>query len=528
MRKNSGTVHNISVFALILVYALTLSGCSQAVPENADRIMSPTIREVPFAGTWALEKTPSDGNAEAVAGDDPADGGIVAFLQDAMMLESKIYKDIRYKAKRVDVNAYFLHKQTSLPESLRRFGGEVTVITVYSGDNFLFEFIEDGRGPQIAIIDDNYYTMRKISDEFTDDLKHASSKEEDAKQEDQGSDEPLRSGLLLGVRIPVKTSDGLGDYKYGTYWISSDDRSIRQALYADDIYLPRMDGFWKLIVEKRSGQYGTEDMLSAYKVSNKQKGNGTGMFENISGQTGTKVRKAIVYVGNDYVCVENTIYGSQNGQDDDTGAAPSAAEEKLLRTLPVDNLSNIDGIKISDMAGENGTMAMQSAISDVLKNSGYEGIVTFDDEEQEKNFALYRKTGHWFFKGRIDPDGQGQLPYMDFSLNLLPPSNMVAYDVLHVPWTDMKDKLPHAIDIYTSPNRDIAVILTRSEILVYTIQGNGLSENPSAKFRLEEGSAVIMAEWGMGDYVASWEKSFMRNNETRAVENLLDSGTDHP
>ena len=152
-----------------------------------------------------------------------------------------------------------------------------------------------------------------------------------------------------------------------------------------------------------------------------------------------------------------------------------------------------------------------------MANSGYEGIVIIDDDAQQKNFALYRKTGHWFFKGRIDPDRQGHLPYMDFNLNLLPPANMVAYDVLHVPWKEMKDKLPNAIDIYTSPNRDLAVILTRSHILLYTIEGRKLSGEPIAKIRLEEGSTVIMAEWSMGEYVARWENSFIKNNDTHVV-----------
>jgi hypothetical protein len=587
MRKFSASAYYI--FALLVIAVFVLSGCSQAVPENADKIRSPVIREVPFAGTWLLEKSPSDG-AAAVAGDSvaaisgdsaPLEGDTVGFSQNALMFENKLYKDIRYKAKRVNVNAYFLHKKTGIPENLDRNNREITVTTVYSEDNFLFEFIEDANGTKIAVIDDNYYVMTKISDEFSDELKTAVNEDEqDPLDDSRIRNQSLRSGILLGVRIPVKTADGLGDYKYGTYWISSDNRSVRQVLYADDIYLPRMDGFWKLIVEKKPGPFGLEDTLSAYKVSNKGKIPG-GSYQNVSDRIETMVRKAIVYVGNDYVCVENTTYVSHNDAVNGSGSAYAAADEpaassgsvetakadiagsndtakagttnststatagaagiseemspipltsgeKTLRTLPVDNLSSIDGIKISDMVGENGTMAMQNAISDVLKNSGYEGIVIFDEEVQEKNFALYRKTGHWFFKGRIDPDGQGQLPYMDFSLNLLPPSNMVAYDVLHVPWTDMKDKLPHAIDIYTSPNKDIAVILTRSEILVYTIQGRRLSEQPAARLRLEEGSAVIMAEWGMGDYVTSWEKSFVRNNTTKVAENLLDPVTDQP
>ena len=71
--------------------------------------------------------------------------------------------------------------------------------------------------------------------------------------------QPVRSGLLLGVRIPVQADDGPGDYKYGTYWISCIDYTVRPVLYTDDIYLPRMDGFWKLLVEKVPGSAGIED-----------------------------------------------------------------------------------------------------------------------------------------------------------------------------------------------------------------------------------------------------------------------------
>ena len=85
----------------------------------------------------------------------------------------------------------------------------------------------------------------------------------------------------------------------------------------------------------------------------------------------------------------------------------------------------------------------------------------------------------------------------------------------------MKDKLPHAIDIYTSPNKDIAVVLTRNEIYVYSIHDKQLWDEPLGKYRLKDGSSVIMAEWCMGSYVSAWEKSFIRNNETIPVENIL-------
>lgn len=96
---------------------------------------------------------------------------------------------------------------------------------------------------------------------------------------------------------------------------------------------------------------------------------------------------------------------------------------------------------------------------------------------------------------------------------------MVAYDLLNVPWKDIKDKLPQAVDIYTSPNKDLAVIITHNEIQIYTIHNNSLSDLPVGKFPILEGSSVIMAEWAMEDYVRSWEKSFIKNNDISVVEN---------
>ncbi len=523
-KKRSGNGYRLQhVFLLLLlIIAVLLSGCSQAVPENAERIGRPANQDIPISGTWVLESCILDGLTEMSDENDPLIGNLVGFSQNTMLYAGEIYRDISYKIKRVNIYEYFLHKNTDMPELLNNSDDEILVVNVYSSDSFLFEFIKDTQGAIIAVMEDRYYNMRKLSDELN--VVQETMKEEAESEgfdEDVAMKQPQRSGILLGVRIPVKTEDGLGDYKYGTYWISSENSKLRPVLYANDIYLPRMDGFWKLMVEKKTGPAGIEDSLYAYKVTGGDSRLPGALFENASRRVETRLRKAIVYVGNDYACVENTVYAA------DSGSLGAAGTEKMLRTLPVDNLSSVDGIKISDMAGENGTMAMENAIAEVLKNSGYEGIIIIDEESRQRNFALYRKTGHWFFKGRIDPDQQGQLPYMDFSLNLLPPSNMVAYDVLHIPWTEMKDKLPNATDIYTSPNKDLAVILIRNDIFLYAIEGRKLSDEPLARIRMEEGSTVIMAEWGMGDYIASWEKSFTKNNEYRTVANELEPIVDN-
>lgn len=133
----------------------------------------------------------------------------------------------------------------------------------------------------------------------------------------------------------------------------------------------------------------------------------------------------------------------------------------------------------------------------------------------EENFALFRKTGHWYFMGRVKLPENAQVPYLDFNINLLPPAELVMYDELHLSWTDIKDRIPDAVDAYTSPNRDLAVILTRNQLLIYTMSYGTLGEVPLKKLQLQEGDSVVMAEWALGDYMENWEKTFIKNNAAR-------------
>lgn len=510
---------NISRVIIHIMLLMALTGCSILNIDgmNRDRIDRPSNKMVPVAGTWRIIECIRSEESDASVAKDPLAGDSISLSEDAVVYSDKYFDNISYKIKRVNVHEYFLHKNAAIPEKSGIKGNEAFVITVCSEDNYLMEFIRDSSGIIIAAIDDKFYSLKKVSDEFpgTQGISDERTYREEY-LEVKASSQTLRSGLLLGVRIPVRTEDGLGDYRYGTYWISAINNVDRPVYYAEGIYLPRMDGFWKVKVEKRLGEEGTEDNLVASKVSvsGADKKLDALLFRNTTDRIETRQRTAIIYIGNDYVCVENTVY-------DNKGEEAVKNPKKVLRTLPIDNLDFIDGITISDLAGENGSIAMKSAISDLLESSGQNMFITSDERSQEKNFALYRKTGHWFFKGRVNLDQYSQLPYMDFNLNLIPPANMVAYDILHVPWTEMKDKIPHAVDIYTSPNQDIAVVLTQDEILVNAIENRKLADEPLARYPLQEGSSVIMAEWSLADYVPSWEKSFIKNNEAVAVENIM-------
>jgi hypothetical protein len=496
--------------ALIVLILISASGCSLITRDNSESISKPENLAAPIKGTWeiytciSVEKTLTDTK------DDPAIGRKIAFSKDRLLFGDNVYENVSYKIKRVNAEEYFLYQSQKAYESMRTENNELLVITAYSDDKFIYEFVKNSNGGIAISIDGQHYAMKKISDEYLNNIDnddHIKGQEVNAQNELKEND--MRSGLLLGVRVPYGTDDGVGDYTYGTYWISYVDEKPEPILYADDIYLPRMDGFWKMWIEKILNNEGVEDIIGVTAVKKSNNEHVMTGINNVSDRVETKSRKAVIYVGNDYVCVENYVYQNTPG---------GRKIRKTLQTLPIDNIDNSNGIKISDLAGDSGTIAMESAIEQLRKGTEKSGIKIVNREPQEENFALYRKTGHWFFKGRLNYEVESELEYVDFGLNLIPPSNMVAYDILQVPWTKMKEKLPKAVDIYTSPNKDLAVVLTSDKLMLYKIEGSSLADEPMSVISLADGSQVIMAEWATGDYVDSWSRSFTKNNKITIIE----------
>lgn len=518
------TVRYCKILIMLLLYISVLSGCAATAPDNSDRINRPANNEAPLEGTWVLKKY-ENGNTDMDSPQDsvyPLKGRKVGFTKNSMAIAGNYFSNVSYKIRKVNAKEYFLHKNIGDLKDPDLKGDDILVITASSDDKFLYEFIRGADGVITVNINEQYYLMEKVSDTFSNDVNSTvGTLRRVDKDETVIRKDVLKSGILLGLRIPVQTEDGLGDYTYGTYWISMADNTLRTVLYAKGIYLPRMDGFWRLQVDKRLGPEGIEDYIYAAMVSKTKSKLSVSAVENTSLRVETKLQKAVVYVGNDYVCIENTYYNREKSSGEIESKSGKIISKKILRTLPVDNLSNIDGIKISDLSGENGSMAMESAISELLKDSAVNGMKSEDRAFQEENFALFRKTGHWFFKGRLNLSDEDTLPYVDFNLNLIPPANMVAYDILQVPWKEMKDKLPQALDIFTSPNKDMAIIIMQNQLLIYGIENKALTGEPLARFPIVEGSAVIMAEWSMGEYITSWEKSFVSNNETSRMESIM-------
>ena len=364
--------------------------------------------------------------------------------------------------------------------------------------------------------------------------------------------------------------DSTEKYSYRTLWISVTDGEVNPILEMKNIFFPRRSGFWKLQVKNAAKDGRTEEYISANNILMEDKkpevqpknramdpkmpimGGGVPIQDSARdlardlaqdsardsardltrdlaqdlaeapaqdttqiliqdsapeidfsgwGERLGEIKRKINYVGNDYISVETLGSGKYI-------AGNRTWEKSKLQLLLVDGLPNGQGVKISDILSEAGVSSMESAWERAVDYLEIDDTDILYTGELLENFGLERKLGHWFIEGRINYIKNGEFNVSDYNISLVPPSEVVSYNTLNVPWTNVKDKVPRALDVYTSPNRDIAVVFTKSELLIYNIYGNELSSYPEEKLNLKKGEVVIMAEWATGKYVESWENTF--------------------
>jgi len=125
-------------------------------------------------------------------------------------------------------------------------------------------------------------------------------------------------------------------------------------------------------------------------------------------------------------------------------------------------------------------------------------------DADEDNFGLARKMGYWIFNGRINYKKNGKRTKKDYAITVIPPEHVVCCNKLEIPWTRVKNHVPSAADVFTSPDKMLALVITNSEIIIYKIHQENLLDPPLGKIPLKKGEEIIMAEWALGHYVENW------------------------
>ncbi|MGC7870515.1 hypothetical protein ACPUYX_03165 [Desulfosporosinus sp. SYSU MS00001] len=477
-------VRIVRLLIMVLIIFL-LGGCTKLSWTTAGKIIPPNSSVCPLQGKWVVIQ---DLSASRHGGDNDQIwiGDSAQFTREAAMLGNYVWNQPSYKIKKVNSTDYLMTKYLMLSSSIVPNNTVIEVTTVSTSENFLGEFIRVDDSKLIAFAENKVLLLKKVSDQVDSSLAAANPNEATISQ----TGRPATSGVLLGLKIPE--NDG---HAYQTLWIAASNGKLHPILTGKDIFFPRSSGFWFLQVQNVSDGAIKEDELSARDVSTKISGLETKAMKITQHDISEKIHQKIIdYVGNDYVAIENKVNGVNQ-----------------LQVLLVDKISAQEGVKISDLLENGGSVVYNNAGDQAIQSLRNKGILATDNDESEENFGLTRKNGHWYLQGRINYQDENTPRYLDYNVNLIPPAKMVSYDTLCLSWQNIKDRVPDAMDAFTSPNRDIAIITTKTKLYVYGITNAQLGSEPLTKINLKEGETVVMAEWATGSYVENWEKAFVAN-----------------
>lgn len=506
-------MRRISEICCVIWMIFVLCSCQNDSKLSVNWIAPPDNKNIPIQGTWTIEKC-LDSKFKPLNPEDEKlwKSKTAEFAKDGIRFGDYFWENPGYKIKRVGIEEYFLYNYRTTARNIGIDDKEVYVISVTSGDKFLYEFVDIKEDELITQWQDKIFTLKKVSDEVGNELKNRmvnNPKDRDDMLVKQGK--PVPVGVIMGIRTPkIYSGKVVKEYSYKTLWVAWDNKSIHPVLQVDDILMPRSDGFWKVQVKRNSDMNKTEDSLYVNKVEREPVLNTSGkdIASDFWKDKNGSIYKSIVYAGNDYICLE--LSGS--GQYMNTGRT---WRKCCLQTVPVGSMQNSKGIKISDVMGFDGMMAMMRAKVKLQKTLGTYMENAIDEENVEENFALFRKSGYWTIKGKFSYWQDNNFLYSDYNINMIPSSKIVFYDTLHLPWTYIKDRIPDATDAYTSPNIKLAIVRASNALLIYTIENEKLSDTYIGKVKLDNGESIIMAEWATEDYVRYWEEVFLKNGAVR-------------
>ncbi|MFD3158584.1 hypothetical protein ACFIJ5_17295 [Haloimpatiens sp. FM7330] len=493
---------NIYLLFLISIFMLILQGCSKPKLTTIEKISAPQNNLIPISGTWKITDYKSINNSTKK----PAKtlvGKSAEFDKNMAVLGDEVCKNPEYKIKIVNSNDYFLYVHKIDAKDLGIKNSKIQVISITSKDKLFYEFIKISDTELIVFQDNTFFTLNKSSND-TNEIVNKSP--EDSKQNFQSKTDisSSNSGVFLGIRSS-STNISKKNSTYRTIWLSVKNKKIDSLKKSPNLFVPRKSGFWEVGLTREHKNSFTQDVLFANPIEiEAENKSGKELLKDINNDNNKpipfeeNIYRNILFIGNDYVATE---YSS--------GKNIKSNILNKLQVLPVDNIQNNIGIKISDIAGENAKTVLINSANSYLSSQKEDKIEQLETIPKEESFTLIRKNGHWIMRGRLNSiDPENIYNFADFNINLFPPKKMLNYDELYVSWNQVKSKVPNALDIYTSPNKDISLVVCKNTIYVYALNNGLLSSNPIKTISLKENESIIMAEWATGNYVEKWEEAF--------------------
>lgn len=470
---------------VVLLLLPLLGGCAELTSPTAGKILPPAYARCPLEGKWSVqEELASEGHP---GGDVLGSAAELQFSREMVIMGSNVWHQPSYKVKKVNSRDYLQTRYIALDGYLASIDQTVEVVTVSADANYLGEFMKIDQSTVVSFVQNRVLRLHQTADRADDPSAAAGLNAVNVNHDDHSG----TSGVFVGLRIPTED-----DYIYKTVWIAARDKQLRPLLSRPGLFFPRRSGFWELQAGGGADQAGAE--LRAQNVAIKDDPAASKKEVQAPTASSPGPGMGVDYIGNNYAAVARADGGLEK-----------------LQVLPVDQLASPLGIEAADLLGEAGAEAYRQARQQARQTLYGQGITLIAEDGGEDNFGLTRRNGHWYLQGRINYHHNGTPGFMDFNINSIPPDRLVVYDTLYLNWQSIRDRVPNAVDAFTSPNKDIALITTTTKLYLFGLSGEQLDSVPQGEMDLPEGTRIIMAEWATGFYVDDWEKAFVNHGAAR-------------
>lgn len=487
----------------IIMLLIILTSCSPNRFDATERIKSPENNLPPLEGKWSVEYyIDSPYNKGGINTTKSLIGKEALFHKEAIVIGDDFILEPRFKLKNLSLSEHLLYKYKIDPNDLEIEDAKVQVLTIYSNNQYFYEFIKYSDDVIITFVDDRFYVLKKIVDQISKEEidRYINIEKNIMRISNIEEVDTLRTGILLGIKsYSFDENTKLDSWEYKTLWIRFNNRQLSSAFEMNGLLVPRRKGFWLIDVERKNGSDNiyavqkskfSEDLIDSSGVEQEE------LFTMVTREMKPSILKNILYIGNDYVSTE---------------VVDISSNRKTLKVYPIDYLGEEKAINISDIIGIDGLRLFKEGAQSITKNFSN----LYLDEE---NFGLNRRNGYWILKGRLNYTSNEEEHFNDFNIKAIPPKELVNYDELSISWNQIKSRVPDAIDAFTSPNDDIILIVTRNNLLVFSIVDNELSQKELGKIKIDNSQSIVMAEWGLGRYTMLWEEEVLKSDSATSIE----------
>ena len=326
------------------------------------------------------------------------------------------------------------------------------------------------------------------------------------------------SGLLLGLRYGANydvSATLFSDKKvfeetqdspsYRTFWLRTEKGQVKLAAERTNLLVPRDDGFWRIDVKHSIYNDFTADFvwinpapdpdalpnpflaelegIDAFDVSLLVKEQ---VIESTLGEyCNGHAYRDILFIGNDYLSVGYTRSEICRG----------FIEGSMESALQMLSLAELQRVNITTLLDSKGNHTFKNATKSYQKQHGG------SEDWGDVSGGVVRHQGQWVTKGHF-PTGEGK--YTHFSIPAIVPKNLVN-DKPYPDWKTIKKHAPDVVDAFSSPAKNLLVVLTESDsLLAFTVKNGKISQPPVLHILFKQPVSVVMARWAEGLMVSNW------------------------